>query len=201
MFMQSIDDNLLVQRYINGEEAALAELISRHKRRVYSYIFLILRKKELSEDIFQDTFVKVIHTLKRGQYQEEGKFLPWVLRIAHNLIIDHFRREKKMPMVQTLLNQEGEPTDIFSVLPLVQPGQPAMEESAFRLQVRSMVNHLPAEQREVLMMRMYYDMSFKEIADVTNVSINTALGRMRYALLNLRKKMRDQQLEESVLQY
>ncbi len=199
MFMQSIDDNHLVQHYINGDESALTELISRHKRRVFSYIYMTLRKKELSEDIFQDTFLKVIHTLKRGQYQEEGKFLPWVLRIAHNLIIDHFRREKKMPMVQTLLNHEGEPTDIFSILPLVHPGKPAMEEHAFRHQVRTMVNHLPTEQREVLMMRMYYDMSFKEIADVTNVSINTALGRMRYAILNLRKKMKDHQLEESML--
>src|ERR1700747_3454129 len=121
MSMQSMDDNNLVNLYIKGNEEALAELIKRHHRRVYSYIYIIIRKKELAEDIFQDTFVKVIQTLKRGQYYEDGKFLPWVLRISRNLIIDHFRRVKKMPTVQSVVNEDGEETDIFSILPLVQP--------------------------------------------------------------------------------
>lgn len=197
MSMQSMDDNQLVNLYIQGQEEALAVLIQRHKRRVYSYIYLIIRKKEMAEDIFQDTFVKVINTLKRGQYYEEGKFLPWVLRISRNLIIDHFRRVKKMPTVQSVVNEEGEETDIFSILPLVQPDKETMDKQSFRKAMREMVDVLPAEQKEVLMMRMYYDMSFKEIADITNVSINTALGRMRYALINLRKMIDEKQLEFS----
>lgn len=195
MSMLSLDDNQLVDQYINGKEEALAVLIQRHKRRVYSYIYLIIRKKELAEDIFQDTFVKVIQTLKRGQYAEEGKFLPWVLRISRNLIIDHFRKIKKMPTVQSVVNEDGEETDIFSILPLVQPDKESIDKQAFRKAMREMVDELPDEQKEVLMMRMYYDMSFKEIADMTNVSINTALGRMRYALINLRKKMEEKQVE------
>jgi RNA polymerase sigma factor (sigma-70 family) len=195
--MQSMDDNQLVHLYIQGKEEAIAALITRHKRRVFSYIYLIVRKKELTEDIFQDTFFKVINTLKRGQYYEEGKFLPWVLRIARNLIIDHFRRVKKMPTVQSVVNDEGEETDIFSILPLVQPEQETMDKQQFRKAMREMIEVLPGEQKEVLMMRMYYDMSFKEIADVTNVSINTALGRMRYALINLRKMIDEKQLEFS----
>ncbi|MFN6038393.1 MAG: sigma-70 family RNA polymerase sigma factor [Bacteroidota bacterium] len=194
--MQTIDDNQLVAEYIQGNEEALAKLVHRHKRRVFSYIYLIVRKKELAEDIFQDTFVKVIHTLKRGQYYEEGKFLPWVLRISRNLMIDHFRRVKKMPLVQTVINEDGEATDIFSILPLVQPEKETMDSEASRKAMRNMVSILPSEQKEVLMMRMYYDMSFKEIAESTNVSINTALGRMRYALINLRKMMEDKQREE-----
>jgi RNA polymerase sigma factor (sigma-70 family) len=197
MSMQSMDDNQLVHLYIQGKEEAIAALITRHKRRVFSYIYLIVRKKELTEDIFQDTFFKVINTLKRGQYYEEGKFLPWVLRIARNLIIDHFRRVKKMPTVQSVVNDEGEETDIFSILPLVQPEQETMDKQQFRKAMREMIEVLPGEQKEVLMMRMYYDMSFKEIADVTNVSINTALGRMRYALINLRKMIDEKQLEFS----
>ncbi len=199
MSMQSLDDNHLVNLYITGKEEALAVLIQRHKRRVFSYIYLIIRKKELAEDIFQDTFVKVIQTLKRGQYSEEGKFLPWVLRISRNLIIDHFRKAKKMPTVQNVVNEDGEETDIFSILPLVQPeDKETLDKQAFRKTVREMVDELPGEQKEVLMMRMYYDMSFKEIAEMTNVSINTALGRMRYALINLRKKMEEKQVEVSL---
>jgi RNA polymerase sigma factor (sigma-70 family) len=191
--MLTLDDNQLVANYISGDEDALAQLIHKHKRRVYSYIYLVVRKRELAEDIFQDTFVKVIHTLKRGQYYEEGKFLPWVLRIARNLMIDHFRRVKKMPMIQTVVNEDGEATDIFSVLPLAQPEKETMDSESLRKSMRSMVSFLPSEQKEVLMMRLYYDMSFKEIAESTNVSINTALGRMRYALINLRKMMEDNQ--------
>jgi RNA polymerase sigma factor (sigma-70 family) len=196
--MHSLDDNQLVNLYITGKEEALAVLIQRHKRRIFSYIYLIIRKRELAEDIFQDTFVKVIQTLKRGQYYEDGKFLPWVLRISRNLIIDHFRKAKKMPTVQSVVNEDGEETDIFSILPLVQPDRDSLDKNAFRKVVREMVDNLPGEQKEVLMMRMYYDMSFKEIAEMTNVSINTALGRMRYALINLRKKMEESQLEVSL---
>lgn len=194
--MLTLDDNQLVANYIKGDEEALAQLIHRHKRRVYSYIYLIVRKKELAEDIFQDTFVKVINTLKKGQYYEEGKFLPWVLRIARNLMIDHFRRVKKMPMVQSVVNEDGEAMDIFSILPLVQPEKETMDAESLRKSMRGMVSVLPDEQKEVLMMRMYYDMSFKEIAESTNVSINTALGRMRYALINLRKMMEEKQKQE-----
>ena len=196
--MHSLDDNQLVSNYIQGNEGALAELILRHKRRVYSYIYLVVRKKELAEDIFQDTFVKVIHTLKRGQYYEDGKFLPWVLRIARNLMIDHFRRVKKMPFVQTVVNEDGEAIDIFSILPLAHPEKESIDAEALRKSMRGMVSILPNEQKEVLMMRMYYDMSFKEIAESTNVSINTALGRMRYALINLRKMMEEKQKQEAV---
>lgn len=189
------DDQRLVEQYIHGKESALETLIMRHKKRVFTYIVMIVRDQKLSEDIFQDTFVKVIQTLKRGTYNEEGKFLPWVLRIAHNLIIDHFRREKRMPTISGGSNNDGEDYDIFD---LVTSEEMNSEEHIInkqsRKQVKMLVEQLPPEQREVLMMRHYYDMSFKEIAEQTNVSINTALGRMRYALINIRKLMEDREL-------
>jgi RNA polymerase sigma-70 factor (ECF subfamily) len=195
MSMQTMEDNQLVEIYIKGSEDALAELITRHKRRIYTFIFLIVRKKDLAEDIFQDTFVKVIQTLKRGQYYEDGKFLPWVLRISRNLIIDHFRRIKKMPTLNFIKNEDGEETDIFSILPLVQPEYEQTDKQEFRQVMRKLIDVLPMEQKEVLMMRMYYDMSFKEIAEITNVSINTSLGRMRYALINLKKMLEEKNIE------
>lgn len=195
--MQTMEDNQLVEIYIKGSEDALAELITRHKRRIYTFIFLIVRKKDLAEDIFQDTFVKVIQTLKRGQYYEDGKFLPWVLRISRNLIIDHFRRIKKMPTLNFIKNEDGEETDIFSILPLVQPEYEQTDKQEFRQVMRKLIDVLPMEQKEVLMMRMYYDMSFKEIADTTECSINTALGRMRYAMINLKKLVEDKKIEFS----
>ena len=195
MSMQTMEDNQLVEIYIKGSEDALAELITRHKRRIYTFIFLIVRKKDLAEDIFQDTFVKVIQTLKRGQYYEDGKFLQWVLRISRNLIIDHFRRIKKMPTLNFIKNEDGEETDIFSILPLVQPEYEQTDKQEFRQVMRKLIDVLPMEQKEVLMMRMYYDMSFKEIADFTKVSINTSLGRMRYALINLKKMLEDKNVE------
>lgn len=183
MHHDQLQDQELVDLYIAGNEPCLEILIARHKKRVFSYIMMIVRDRHLSEDIFQDTFIKVIQTLKRGTYNDEGKFLPWVLRIAHNLIIDHFRRQKRIPVVDG-----GEDFDIFDVLTLREgSAEDKIVRDQLRQDVRSAVSSLPAEQREVLIMRHYLDMSFKEIAETTNVSINTALGRMRYALINLRK--------------
>ncbi|MES2591725.1 MAG: sigma-70 family RNA polymerase sigma factor [Bacteroidota bacterium] len=192
---QLIDDQELVNNYISGEESALPTLIQRHKRRVFSYIMHTVKDRALAEDIFQDTFIKVINTLKKGNYNEEGKFLPWVLRISHNLIIDTFRRDKRMPTVSGGTNEDGEDFDIFSVLG--EHDRTAEEEiiqGQIRKDIRKLVECLPAEQREVLMMRHYYDMSFKEISEQTNVSINTALGRMRYALINLRKMIEEKEI-------
>lgn len=192
---QFIDDHELVINYINGEEAALATLIQRHKRRIFSYIMLTVKDRALAEDIFQDTFFKIIITLKKGNYNEEGKFLPWVLRITHNLIIDTFRRNKRMPTISGGFNDEGEEFDIFSVLNLKDKNvEEDIIQGQVRKDVRKLIDQLPMEQKEVLMMRHYYDMSFKEISEQTNVSINTALGRMRYALINLRKMIEEKEI-------
>lgn len=192
MSIQLLSDNELIHFYINGNEEALSVLVKRHKRRIFSYIFLITRNKALTEDVFQDTFFKVIQTLKKGQYNEEGKFLPWILRIAKNLIIDHFRKIKKMPGIAYVINEEGEETSIFDIIP--EPNvstKDTEEEKLFKKQIRTIVNELPVEQKEVVIMRTYYDMSFKEISEITNVSINTSLGRMRYALINLKKMLEE----------
>ena len=196
---QFIDDQELVINYINGDESALATLIQRHKRRIFSYIMLTVKDKALAEDIFQDTFFKIINTLKNGSYNEEGKFLPWVLRITHNLIIDTFRRNKRMPTISGGLNDEGEEFDIFSVLCLKDRNvEDDIIQGQVRKDVRKLIDQLPIEQKEVLMMRHYYDMSFKEISEQTNVSINTALGRMRYALINLRKMIEEKEIVISI---
>lgn len=185
-----LHDQELVDLYIKGDEPCLEILIARHKKRVFSYIMMVVRDRHLAEDIFQDTFIKVIQTLKRGSYNDEGKFLPWVLRIAHNLVIDHFRRVKRMPLVDA-----GEDFDIFSVLTLRQGNaEDRLVKKQVRTDVRKAIEKLPLEQREVLIMRHYMDMSFKEIADTTNCSINTALGRMRYALINLKKSLEKQHI-------
>jgi RNA polymerase sigma factor (sigma-70 family) len=192
---QFVDDQELVNQYIKGEESALVLLIQRHKRRIFSYIMLTVKDKAVAEDIFQDTFFKVINTLKKGQYNEEGKFLPWVLRIAHNLMIDMFRYGKRMPTISGGTNAAGEEFDIFSVLCMKDRNiEQDMIQSQVRKDIRKLIECLPADQREVLMMRHYYDMSFKEISDRTNVSINTALGRMRYALINLRKMIEEKEI-------
>ncbi len=192
---QFVDDQELVNQYIKGDESALSTLITRHKRRIFSYIMLTVKDRALAEDVFQDTFIKVINTLKKGHYNEEGKFLPWVLRISHNLIIDTFRRDKRMPTISGGTNDEGEAFDIFSVLGVYdKTAEEEIIQSQVRKDIRKLVEALPAEQREVLMMRHYYDMSFKEISEQTNVSINTALGRMRYALINLRKMIEEKEL-------
>lgn len=195
MSMQFLSDNELVRLYMNGSEESLSILVKRHKRRIYSYIYLITRNKSLTEDIFQETFFKVIQTLKRGQYNEEGKFLPWLLRIAKNLIIDHFRKIKKMPGVSIVTNEEGEEINIFDIIPEEISTSYSEETLQFKQMIRSVLCELPPDQREVVIMRTYYDMSFKEISEITNVSINTSLGRMRYALINLKKMLEEKNVE------
>lgn len=177
------NDAFLVKSYIDGNEHSLSLLINRHQHRIYSFIFSKVFDKDIAEDIFQDTFIKVIRTLKRGKYNEEGKFLPWVMRIAHNLVIDHFRKNKRMPKFEN----SGD-FNIFSVLS--DSGLNAEKQiikDQIEADVKELIKELPEDQLEVLVMRIYKDMSFKEISERTGVSINTALGRMRYALINLRK--------------
>jgi RNA polymerase sigma-70 factor (ECF subfamily) len=178
-----ITDAILVSNYIKGDEGSLETLIIRHKQRIYSFIYSKVYDRDLAEDIFQDTFIKVIRTLKRGAYNEEGKFLPWVMRIAHNLVIDFFRKNNRMPKFKN--------TNEFSIFSVLSDTTLNAEKRLIKEQVendvRRLVDELPEDQKEVLMMRIYNDMSFKEISNRTGVSINTALGRMRYALINLRK--------------
>jgi len=178
-----IDDSVLVKNYIGGDEKALEILINRHNQRISSFIYSKVLDKDTTEDIFQDTFIKVIKTLKRGSYSEEGKFLPWVMRIAHNLIIDHFRKNKRMP--------KFEGSEDFNIFSIIKDDKLNAEKQLIKDQIDSdlahLVDELPDDQKEVLLMRIYRDMSFKEISENTGVSINTALGRMRYALINLRK--------------
>lgn len=176
-------DAFLVRSYMDGNENALSILINRHQQRIYSFIYSKVFDKDVAEDVFQDTFIKVIRTLKKGKYNEEGKFLPWVMRIAHNLVIDHFRRNKRMPKFENSAN-----FNIFSVL--CDSGlniEKQLIKDQIEADVQELIKELPEDQLEVLVMRIYKDMSFKEIAERTDVSINTALGRMRYALINLRK--------------
>ena len=187
MKLQQTSDQELIKLYLNGDESVLEELLKRHKSKIYTSIYLLVKDQYLAEDIFQDTFIKVINTLRSGRYNEEGKFLPWVMRIAHNLVIDYFRREKRAPVITSA---DGE-TDVFNML---QFHEESAEDKMLREQthfdLRAMIHLLPDDQKEVLIMRHYADLSFKEIADLTDVSINTALGRMRYALNNLRKMMK-----------
>jgi RNA polymerase sigma-70 factor (ECF subfamily) len=184
------NDQELVRAYLEGYEKAFETLLHRHKRKVWSHIYLMVRDREVTEDLFQEAFIKVVHTLKTGKYNEEGKFLPWVMRIAHNLVIDHFRRNKKMPLVRS-----NDDHDVFATIS--QPGK-NVEQRMVNVQidedVRKLIDHLPEEQREVVVMRTYLGMSFKEIADQTDVSINTALGRMRYALINMRKLIKKHEM-------
>jgi RNA polymerase sigma-70 factor (ECF subfamily) len=178
-----IPDAVLVKNYVDGDENALSVLIKRHQSKIYGFIYSKVTDRDISDDIFQDTFIKVIKTLKSNSYNEEGKFLPWVMRISHNLIVDHFRRNKKMPMFRE--------TEEFSIFSIMTDNSPNVENRIITEQVESdlqrLIEELPDDQKEVLQMRIYQDLSFKEIADMTGVSINTALGRMRYALMNLRK--------------
>lgn len=187
MKLVNLSDKELVNIYIKGDERALQELVNRHKSRIYSYILATIKNKALAEDFFQDTFIKVIKTLKGGKYNEEGKFLPWVMRISHNLMIDYFRKEKRFRKVSGK-SRDNEEYDVFSTIGYDELN---MEERLIKAQlktdVKELIERLPEEQKEVVKLRHYYDMSFKEISDITNVSINTALGRMRYALINLRK--------------
>ena len=176
-------DALLVKNYVAGDESALSSLINRHQSKIYGFIYSKISDRDITDDIFQDTFIKVIKTLKSNAYNEEGKFLPWVMRIAHNLIIDHFRRNKKMPMFRE--------TEEFSIFSIMTDNSMTIENQMITDQVekdlKKIIEELPQDQKEVLVMRIYQDLSFKEISELTGVSINTALGRMRYALMNLRK--------------
>ncbi|MEZ7940743.1 MAG: sigma-70 family RNA polymerase sigma factor [Flavobacteriales bacterium] len=176
-------DQELVVLYISGKDLAFEQLIARHKNRVYTKIYLMVKDREVTEDIFQDCFIKVINTLRKGKYNDEGKFLPWVLRIAHNLVIDYFRKGKKMPTVRS-----DENYDVFST---IKHDDLHIEDQIVKDQimgdVKKLIKELPQEQKEVVLMRIYYKMSFKEISVTLDISINTALGRMRYALINLRK--------------
>ncbi len=190
MDFQLQSDQDLIHLYVNGNEGGLVELLRRYQSKIYTSIYLLVKDEDLAEDIFQDTFIKVINTLKAKKYNEEGKFLPWVSRIAHNLVIDHFRREKRAPMINN--------GDDFDILEVLGNYDESMEDRLVREQthkdLKSLIQKLPSEQKEVLLMRHFGDMSFKDIADITGVSINTALGRMRYALNNLRKMMQSKEL-------
>lgn len=181
---ETLNDNDLVHNFVNGDYNSIEVLINRHKNRVYSYILLIVKNQDLAQDIFQDTFIKVIRSLKHGKYVENGKFISWVLRIAHNLIIDHFRREKQN---NTISNDSFE-NDIFNSQKFSDENvEDQMVMNQILFEVKELIRELPEDQQQVIYMRHYMGMSFKEIAEQTNVSINTALGRMRYALINLRK--------------
>ena len=185
--MQSskITDQNLVKQYVQGNEACLEMLVNRHKDRIFTTIILIVKDSYIAEDLFQETFIKIIKNLKKGKYNEEGKFLPWATRIARNMAIDYFRKMKRMP---TITGSDGE--DVFRKIKLAVDNK---EEQMIRTEkenmVRDVISRLPEEQRQVLILRHYGDLSFKEIAEMTGVSINTALGRMRYALTNMRKMM------------
>ena len=183
--MMSINqsDQILLKAYLSGDEAAFEILIRKHKDKVFAFILSKIKNYNLAHDVFQDTFIKVINSLKRGNYNEEGKFVPWVMRIAHNLVIDHFRRQNKTRSIA--------PTDDFNIFDVISNEDKNVEEEMIDDQissdVRKLIEELPEDQKEVLKMRYYKDLSFKEIAEITDVSINTALGRMRYAIINLRK--------------
>lgn len=191
MYTSTISEKQLVQQYIKGDELALERLLAMHKDKVFGYIIKLVKDLDLAEDIFQDTFIKVIRTLKSGAYNEEGKFLPWVMRIAHNLVIDHFRKAKRMQMVHS--------TEEYNVFDTIKNDDLTVEDKLFDDQVKQdltkLIEYLPDDQKSVLKMRLYQQMSFKEIAEDTNVSINTALGRMRYALINLRKMIKEYNIE------
>lgn len=198
MNIQTIEDSQLVKHYLLGNEDALEVLITRHKNRIYGYIFSKVLNKNIAEDIFQDTFVKVILTLREGKYTEEGKFLPWVMRIAHNLTIDHFRAIKRMPTIgETFANED------FGIFDFLADSEDCTETKIIKNQIlqelRLIIEFLPEDQKEVLELRMFKELSFKEIAEETNVSINTALGRMRYALINLRKLIEEKQLNLTLI--
>ena len=187
----SLSDSELIRAYRGGDEQAFEILLTRHQERVYTKINFIVRDSELANDLFQDTFIKVVRLLKEGKYVEEGKFLPWILRIAHNMSIDHFRRNKKMRMVRS--------RDEMDVFATIDTGDAHIEdlliEGQIHSDVRRLIDQLPEDQREVVRMRMYDSLSFKEIANTTGVSINTALGRMRYAVINLRKIIEENNIQ------
>ncbi len=184
MGLSTTSENELVKSFINGNHSSLQTLIERHQSRLYSYIFLLVKDKQLADDIFQDTYVKVINTLKRGRYNDQGKFIQWVMRIAHNLVIDHFRKSKKVPTIDNSYSE----FDIFDTISFTDPSvEERMINTQINNDVKKLMDFLPEEQKEVLFLRCYSGLSFKDIAEQTEVSINTALGRMRYAIINMRK--------------
>jgi RNA polymerase sigma-70 factor (ECF subfamily) len=188
--MNSLSDQDLIRLYLDGESQALSNLVQRHKDKIFTSIYLLVKDRYLAEDLFQDIFIKVIDKLNNNQYNEEGKFLPWVMRIAHNACIDHFRKVKRSPSIKT-----SDDHDIFEVLNFSEAGaDQKMMQGQSNERVRKMLDMLPQDQKEVIIMRHFADMSFKEISNVTGCSINTALGRMRYGLLNLRKLMVEKQI-------
>jgi RNA polymerase sigma-70 factor (ECF subfamily) len=183
-----ISDKELVESYRQGNHASFEQIINRHQSRIFSYIMMLVKDRQLADDIFQDTFIKIIRTIKSGAYKEEGKFIQWAMRIAHNLIIDHFRKSKRIPYAETN-------SDDYDFMENIGLADASIEEQMITEQIhedlRKMIEFLPEEQREVLYLRLYAEMSFKDIAELTNVSINTALGRMRYALINMRKMIQE----------
>ncbi|MBQ8222414.1 MAG: sigma-70 family RNA polymerase sigma factor [Bacteroidales bacterium] len=193
--LEILSDKELVERYRNGNVACFELLMERHQNKVFSYILMLVKDRQLADDIFQDTFLKIIRTIKAGAYKEEGKFIQFAMRVAHNLVIDHFRKSKRLPMVDAVSNE-------YDFIDNAKYTDSSVEDRLVEEQVysdlRKMIEFLPEEQKEVLNMRMYADMSFKDIADATNVSINTALGRMRYALINLRKMAKEKNLSLTI---
>jgi RNA polymerase sigma factor (sigma-70 family) len=188
--LNNLTDQQLIHLYMEGDSDALATIVMRYKDKIYTSIYLLVKDKYLTEDIFQDVFIRIIDTLKGGRYTDEGKFLPWAMRIAHNMCVDHFRKVKRSPTIKT-----SDDRDIFEVLNFSEPGaDQKMMTGQSHDRVRKMVDMLPEDQREVIILRHYADLSFKEIADLTKCSINTALGRMRYGLINLRKLMTEKQI-------
>ena len=189
--MSILPDNILIQQYLNGDNDSFEILLTKYKQRIYSFIYSKIKDRDIADDVFQDTFIKVIQTLKKGAYNEEGRFVSWVMRIAHNLIIDHFRRQQRMPMYDTYDHEQ----DVF--YRLSEPSKNIEDmiiDSQIKSDITALMLELPENQYEVLKMRLFQDMSFKEIAERTNVSINTSLGRMRYGLINLRKLIDERNL-------
>lgn len=188
--LNNLTDQQLIQMYLGGDANAISTLVTRHKDKIYTSIYMMVKDKYLAEDIFQDVFIRIIDTIRGGRYNDEGKFLPWAIRIGHNMCVDHFRKVKRTPTIKT-----SDDRDIFEVLNFSEPGadQKLMNGQSHD-RVRKMVDMLPEDQREVIILRHFADLSFKEIADLTNCSINTALGRMRYGLINLRKIMTEKQI-------
>jgi RNA polymerase sigma-70 factor (ECF subfamily) len=194
MAMKQLDDRDLITEYIGGNEKAFEVLLARHKDKIYRFIYMKLRNQELANDVFQETFVKIIKTLKVGSYNEEGKFLPWAMRIAHNLVIDHFRKTSKVRMISESSSNYDD-FNIFSTLSQTDKNmEQSMSHDELEKQMVELIDYLPETQRSILKMRIFQDMSFKDIAESEDISINTALGRMRYALINLRKMIDKHQL-------
>ena len=190
MILQQLNDKELILNYLEGNQKAFETLLNRHRNKIYTSIYLFVKDSDLAEDIFQDVFIKIIDTLRKGKYNHEGKFLQWAMRISYNMCVDHFRRSKRRTKVSA--------TETFDIFDVLETKEENMEtriiKSQLHTKVRQLVDQLPAEQREVVILRHYADMSFKEISQLTRVSINTALGRMRYALINMRKMVNDREL-------